>query len=444
MLIILTVLLFETLILYALRYYYIEGVNQTLKDQGTMFASFYEKELADGSLEEKAPILLQRYNFILDAQVQLLNPKGKVLADTHEYAQNDVGSYEDVITALKGKTGYFQGEISEEKVLAVTHPLMSEGTILGAIRLTTSMVPINQVFKQNMLGLLGLGLFVIFTASIISLFLANTITKPLGKITAAAEKMASGKFSTRIKKEKDDEVGKLADTLNYMAEEVEKHERLKNEFIASVSHELRTPLTSVKGWAITLHSMSEDKMFKEGLEIISNESERLSGMLGDLLDLSSLSAGKINYKFEQLSLKTLLDQVVNQLTPRAERQGVKLLKGKLSETHINGDAGRLKQVFINVIDNALKFTPTNGEIVISTEPSNQTVLVKITDTGEGISKEELPRIKEKFQKGNSKASGTGLGLAICQEIILAHRGTFEITSEVGKGTTVTIMLPVIN
>lgn len=443
-LIILTVVMFETIILTALRFYYIEGVQQTLKDQGTMFISFHEQELKDGLLEEKAPLFLQQYNFLTSAQVQLLNHHGKLVADSHNYAQSDVGLLEDVKTALTGQTGYFTGRVNDEKVMTVTQPMMIDGENYGAIRLTTSMEQINQVLVQNMLILMGIGLIVIAVAALISYFLANTITKPVSAITSAAEKMASGKFSTRIAKQKNDELGKLADTLNFMAEEVQRHERLKNEFIASVSHELRTPLTSVKGWAITLHSMSNDETFQEGLQIISNESERLSHMLGDLLDLSSLSAGKVKYNFEELSLKQTLQQVISQLKPRAIRQGIELVPTFVEDAFIKGDQDRLKQVFINMIDNALKFTPSGGEIFVSFKigPYKQ-AQIQITDTGEGISQEELPVIKEKFQKGKSKASGTGLGLAICQEIIHAHNGTFDIKSELGRGTQVEITMPTI-
>jgi signal transduction histidine kinase len=443
-LIILTVGMFETIILTALHFYYIEGVQQTLRDQGTMFISFHEQELKDGLLEEKAPLFLQQYNFSISAQVQLLNHNGKLVADSHNNAQSDVGQLDDVKAALTGQTGYYTGRVNDEKVMIVAQPMIIDGENYGAIRLTTSMKQINQVLVQNMLILIGIGLFVIVIAALISYFLANTITKPVSAITSAAEKMASGKFSTRIAKQKNDELGKLADTLNFMAEEVQRHEQLKNEFIASVSHELRTPLTSVKGWAITLNSMSKDEMFQEGLQIIADESERLSNMLGDLLDLSSLAAGKVKYNFEELSLKETLQHVVSQLYPRASRQGIELIPAFVEDPFIKGDGGRLKQVFINIIDNALKFTPSGGEIIVSLEIGQfKTAEIHITDTGEGIPDEELPLIKEKFQKGKSKASGTGLGLAICQEIIHAHNGTFDLKSEVGKGTTVEITMPTI-
>lgn len=441
MLIILTVVLFEILIVSALRFYYVEGVTQALKDQGAMFSSFYEQEMAEGSFAKKAPILLQRYNFLINAQVQIYDTSGKLIADTHENLNGKTKGFEDVGTALGGETGYFKGEAAGEKILSISQPLKLNEHTHGAIRIITSMKQVDQVLKQNSLVLLLIGLFVIIVAAFISLILANTITKPLGMITSAAEQMASGQFSVRIAKTKDDEIGKLAETLNYMAEEVEKHEQLKNEFIASVSHELRTPLTSVKGWAITLHSMSEDQVFREGLEIITNESERLSHMLGDLLDLSRLSAGKIEYKFERVDLKSLIRQAISQMGPRADRQGVKLIESIEGNGFVQGDEHRLKQVLLNILDNSLKFTSGGGEIAVSLQEVEKDSVVAIADTGDGIPDEDLHLVKEKFYKGKSKASGTGLGLAICQEIIKAHNGSLDLRSKAGIGTVVEIRLP---
>ena len=321
LLIILTVFLFEVIVLASLRFYYVEGVKNTLRDQGAMFTSFYEQNVLEGNWEDEAPLLLQRFHFLIDAQVQIIDAKGNIAADTHTSDEQNARTANDVISALSGETGYHSVRVNNERLMSVSHPFLIDEKVYGAIRLTTSMEQIDLIFKKNMMILLSIGFFVILLAAVISLFVANTITKPVSIITKAAEQMAAGNFSIRVSKKKNDELGRLADTLNYMADEIIKHEKLKNEFFASISHELRTPLTSVKGWAITLHSMSEDHFFKDGLEIISNESDRLSLLLGDLLDLSRLTAGKVEYKCESLPLRELLQQVVLQLKPRSIRQG---------------------------------------------------------------------------------------------------------------------------
>lgn len=442
LLILLTVLLFEAIILFALHFYYLESVKQALRDQGVVFSTFYEKEIQKGGLQYIAPSLLQEFNFRVDVQAQLIDHNGEVLASRYSSNEKNVLAFEDISTALKGETGYFKGISNGEKILAVSQPLAVDQEVYGSIRLITSMEAIDKVFRDNLYRLIGVGLFVLAVAAAISYFIATSITKPINNITKAAEQMATGNFATRVNNHKTDELGKLADTLNYMAGQVEKHEKIKNDFIASVSHDLRTPLTSVKGWAITLHAMSEDPLFREGLEIISNESERLSIMVGDLLDLSSLSSGGVEYRFTEIPIHRLIQEVFTQLKPRAQRNGIHLLQHNEVEAYIVGDANRLKQVFINLLDNALKFTPKNGEIIISSQKVNKEVFINIKDTGTGIPEEELPFVIKKFHKGKSNLSGTGLGLAICQEIIQAHKGKIELKSTVGIGTIVEVSLPI--
>ncbi|MCM3690589.1 sensor histidine kinase [Neobacillus niacini] len=442
LLIIFSVALFEAMILFALRLYYMDGMKQALRDQGTMFSSFYEQEIIDDRLKIDAGNLLNQYNFLVDAQVQLIDEKGLVLADTHQGNERNVSEFEDVENALMGSTGYLDTILERERVLIVTQPIKRGSTVIGAIRFTTSLEKVNDIYFQNTLLLLFFGGIVILAAAIMSFFLANTITKPVSVITTAAEQLASGNLSTRIPKEKDDEIGKLADTLNYMAKKIEKNEQLKNEFIASVSHELRTPLTSIKGWAVTLQSLSEEDFFRDGLEIISTESDRLNGLLNELLDFSSLSSGRLPLVFNKVSLPSLIQQVVQQLEPRGSRQGLEIIT-QIDNTveDISADYNRLKQVLINLLDNALKFTPSGGLITVQLSKEEQEVVITINDTGIGISESDLKHVRDKFFKGKSQASGSGLGLAIVDEIIQAHYGRFSLTSKEGSGTEAEIRLP---
>ncbi|WNS76699.1 ATP-binding protein [Bacillus sp. DTU_2020_1000418_1_SI_GHA_SEK_038] len=441
-LIIFTVVLYETIILSALYTYYMGGVKQALRDQGSMFSTFYEQYFESGNLSNQAEQLLSQYHFNIGAQVQIIDSDGTVLANTHDQGKLNLAALEDVKSGLNGTTGYWVGDNGGEQLLAVTQPILVGNEPIGAVRFISSIDNLYSVFIQNSMMLAGIGIIVILLVTCISYFLAASITKPISTITLAAEQMAAGFFATRIPKKKDDEIGKLADTLNFMAREVEKHEKLKNEFIASVSHELRTPLTSVKGWAVTLHSLSEDQMFKEGLEIISSESDRLNLMLGDLLDLSSLSTGKVEFLLANIDLSKLIREVAGQLHPRAERQKVNLEVIRMPEALIvKLDRNRMKQVLINILDNALKFTPQNGRITVRVERKEGITIIEIADTGKGIPPDDLPAITKKFYKGKYRGAGTGLGLAICYEIIQAHGGNLELNSKVGEGTTATISLP---
>ncbi|WP_053360721.1 HAMP domain-containing sensor histidine kinase [Bacillus sp. FJAT-27251] len=442
LLILFTVILFETIILSALIYYYQEGVKQALRDQGAMFASFYEQELMEGSFSENAEEFLYQYRFLVDAHVQLINMNGKIVAETHQSTNGNMLYFEDVQSSLNGSVAFLTSKLDGEKVMSVSFPLESGGTSVGAIRLTTSLEPMGEVYLKNAVILLSIGGIVIIVAAILSFFLANTITKPVSQITQAAEQMASGEFSTRIQTKKNDEIGKLAETLNYMAGQVQEHEKVKNTFIASVSHDLRTPLTSIKGWAVTLHSLTEDEFHREGLEIISNESDRLNALVTDLLDLSSLSSGKLSFMFHDVKIGLLIQEVVHQLQPRAEDKGVHLEAEISAETGVmKADGNRLKQALINLADNALKFTPPGGKILLKLEEEAHDAVISVADSGKGIPEDEMASVRNSFYKGKSKGAGTGLGLAICEEIVKGHHGQFSLTSKEGVGTTAEIRLP---
>lgn len=443
LLICLTVVLFEVIIFMTVRYYFHDNIKNSFINQGIIFSNFYSESLMERPLETYAEEMLENYSFLTEAQVQMVDVSGKIVADSHASSFYS-GDYPDVQTALLGEASSWTGKwgVLEEPVLAVSYPLRSNGEVVGVIRFISSLVLVQEQLNRILFFLLFIGLIVICIAALISFLLVNTITKPLKVMTEAAHQLASGKFSVRIAKEKDDELGELADTLNYMASEVEKHEQLKNEFIASISHELRTPLTSIKGWGITLHSMSKEPLFKEGMEIITNETERLNELVEDLLDFSSLSTGKMKIIKEKINIVRVVEQVYQQMKPRAERLGIKflLLNGD-SVSLMHADKNRLKQVFINLIDNAFKFTSENGIVTISIKQKQETITITIADTGKGIAPADLHNITSRFYKGDTTKSGIGLGLAICKEIISAHQGQLQIESEEGIGTTVQIDFP---
>jgi signal transduction histidine kinase len=291
------------------------------------------------------------------------------------------------------------------------------------------------------------GIFVVLLFLGLSLFLAQRIVGPVQELTRAARYMAEGDWTKRATKRSGDEIGQLAETFNAMVIELNKREKLKNDFISSISHELRTPLTSIKGWSETLKEsepMDDDEEVKLGLSIISKETERLSGLLEDLLDFSKLSARSMELHAEPLDLNGPVKETVRQLAVREEQTRVKLMATYAGgPIVVSGDANRLKQVIINLIDNAFKFTPPGGSIRVATSASEEQKQARVTiaDTGTGIAAEDLPHITEKFYKASSGQGGSGLGLAICKEIIELHGGELRIDSEQGAGTIATISLP---
>src|SRR5699024_2568796 len=249
-------------------------------------------------------------------------------------------------------------------------------------RFITSLRETNRSIKNISKIFILIGIIVIFISAIVSLFLANTIVKPLEEVTDVAEKMASGQLKVRSKKRFNDEIGKLSDTLNYMAEELLKKEQLKNDFVSSISHELRTPLTSIKGWAITLKSdeLNDDQLLKDGLDIIEKESDRLTLMVEDLLDFSKFISGRITLTKEEIDIKDTVNQIGKQLMPRAKANKIDFkVNCNKNIPIIIADENRIKQVLINLIDNAFKYTSEEGEVIFSADYKDGFIEIYVKD-----------------------------------------------------------------
>ncbi|HHY22542.1 MAG TPA: HAMP domain-containing protein, partial [Bacilli bacterium] len=382
--IILIVVLFEAIIFLTIRYYYLENIKEALKNQGAIFANYYEHVIESQSFLIDSDEMLNDFQFQLEVQAQLINEHGYLLADTFpSLISENLSHYPDVKEALTGAYSTWIGskDDTHSKVLALSYPLRVGDEVKGAIRLSTSLEPFQQFLFRVAIFLMLIGCIVIFIGMIVSVFLSKTIVEPVKTIQRAAKKMASGQFSERITYARKDELGDLAETLNFMASEVERHEKVKNEFIASISHELRTPLTSIKGWGMTLQSMAKEPIFKEGLDLMSQEADRLVLLVEDLLDFSSLSSMQIQLSKQEVELTSLLKQIIWQLKPRAERQDIRLRFVQLNNfPPVQCDPDRMKQVFINLLDNALKFTNQSGDIWVTLEAADSHLYIQIQFT----------------------------------------------------------------
>ena len=241
----------------------------------------------------------------------------------------------------------------------------------------------------------------------------------------------------------DDEIGRLCATINQMAEDLSKTEKMKNDFISSVSHELRTPLTSIRGWVETIAQIRdpEDENYRKGIAIIGRETDRLYDMVEELLDFSRMQSG-IKMEMVPLDLVAELTDAALFVEARIKNEGLRLVYEEPDlPLPILGDAGRLRQVFINVLDNAIKYSSPGGAITLDLLDDGENAYVIIRDEGRGIAPEDLENVKLKFFKGKGAVRGSGIGLAVVDQIITAMDGAVDITSELGKGTAVKIRLP---
>ncbi|MHB1407907.1 MAG: sensor histidine kinase [Desulfitobacteriaceae bacterium] len=444
LIIVITVTILETFLIYTVKQNYYGSLEGSLTNQIKISADFYSKYFADATLQENVLYNVDAFWKQSNAQVEIVDKAGTIIMDSMGVIPSGDANADDIQEALKGKTGKWIGSLNTEKVMAVSYPLRANNEIVGALRFITSLREVDQDVRKMAYVFVAIGIAVIFVAGLISVFLANTIIVPLQEVTTAAQKMAAGNFKVRSHKEREDEIGKLSDTLNYMADEITKRDQLKNEFISSVSHELRTPLTSIMGWAITLQNdrFQNKEMLNDGLGIIAKESERLTLMVEELLDFSKFISGQVTLQREELDLAVLMDEIKIQLTPRAVREKIDfavLYPDDLPPLFT--DANRLKQLFINILDNAFNFTPAGGQVSFSVEAASGGFQFCVADTGCGIPADDLPRVKDKFYKGQSSRSQNGIGLSICQEIVELIGGSLEITSELNRGTMVYVQIP---
>lgn len=275
------------------------------------------------------------------------------------------------------------------------------------------------------------------------------ITKPIAEVMSAADSVAEGDFSIRITEDYAGEFKKLAESFNRMIKRLEEADDRRRRLTADVAHELRTPLHILQG---NLEGMQDGiyPMDEPQLKILLDETKTLSRLVDDLQTLTLAENEQLLLHYDDIAVKALLSEVVNGFSSQAESLRISLSFQPPAEVlivHIDKD--RIKQVLDNLIANALRYTPAGGQIRVIAEKKEETVLIRISDTGHGISEEDLPYVFDRFWKGDSSrihrdGSGSGLGLAIAKSIIEMHHGVINVESKLGQGTTFTIQLPLLS
>ncbi|MDU2583895.1 MAG: HAMP domain-containing sensor histidine kinase [Anaerococcus prevotii] len=439
---------FEIFAYNSIRSYYESAITNKIKNQARInqlqFNNYMNRyDLTDIIIGDKN--IFYRSN---DTQVQILDNSGILLFDSlaSDLIGNTIDS-PDVKSAIEGKQNStkYKRESTGESVISLSYPLVSANQQVGIIRLTSSMDKVDKRISYDTFWYVIFGILVSLAALIVSFFAASSFVKPINDLIEVSEKLASGDYTAKAYIRGNNEITELANTLNSLSENIIIREDMKNDFISSVSHELRTPLTSIKGWAITLQAQEMQKnedMLNQGLKIIEDEGDRLSMMVEDLLDFSRLSSSSFKYDKEKLDMVELSKQVHTQLYPRTQSQNIEFnFITVYKEIPVFADKNRMKEVLINIIDNAIKFTSENGQIDLIIDQEDGNVLITIKDNGEGIKEDEIAFVASKFYKGSSSKSQTGLGLSICEEIAKAHGGKLVIKSKYGVGTSVTVQIP---
>ena len=279
---------------------------------------------------------------------------------------------------------------------------------------------------------------------LLNLWFHRCVAEPIEELTNVARRIAQGSYGVKIESKSENEIGRLAGEMNIMSEKVAMAEKSRTEFISQVSHELRTPLTAIEGWAETIafdSAVQGDSL--RGIHIISKEAERLTGMVSELLEFARIQDGRFNLRIELIDIAAELEDALFTYGELMKQAGIEVnyTAPPAEISLIPGDPERLKQVFLNLLDNAAKHGGEGGKVDVSIRSDAAGVQISIRDYGRGIPEGELPHVKEKFYKGSSKNRGTGIGLSVCDEIITRHGGELKIQNADGGGCLVTILLP---
>ncbi len=381
-------------------------------------------------------------------QVQILDTEGNIIADTSGFQSDSTAmpDYEIAISSATGNGSFIGETVEGDDIMAETFRLSDTGYgAHGAVRWIISMQPIYSRFFVTMLTAVVFGVLLVVFASFSGRYFNRSIVVPVQEVSRTARRIAMGDFRSRLQVKEGDEIGELCDTINYMANELSTAEEMKNDFISSVSHELRTPLTAIKGWGETAKMSvgSDDELVEKGISVILSEADRLQGLVEELLDFSRIQSGRLSVNMSKIDIAGIIDEAAEMYDEIARQVNISL---KIVRPHtlppVIGDINRLKQVFINVIDNAVKYTIKDGFVDIKVSVEEGFIRIIVADTGVGIPEKDIDRVKEKFFKSNKTVRGSGIGLAVADEILKQHKGLLFLESQENVGTTVTIVLPV--
>ena len=381
-------------------------------------------------------------------ELQFITADGRLVASSYGTWVGKVPTTPEIQRAMNSRIPEpYVGKDDQtgERIIAVSSPIVySNGEVIGVLRYVTSTRLIDQQVGKIFFYSTTVLLLVMTVVIISSSYYVHSILEPVRQITQKAQKIANGTYGMQIVTKYNDEIGELASTINEMSNQISHNEMVQREFISSLSHELRTPLTAITGWSETLladENMDADT--RRGMTIIQREAKRLTEMVVELLDFNRIQDGRMTLNIRQTDIRGEFEDTVYMYSSRLTQDGIHLhyLYNDEEIPEIPCDPERLRQVFLNILDNAAKHGGEGKRIEASIHFVDSQVVVRIRDYGPGIPEDEIPLVKKKFYKGSSKARGTGIGLAVCDEIVTMHGGTLTLENADGGGTLVTVVLP---
>lgn len=432
--------------------YYYSNMQSGLEAKAKTTTDFFGNYLGQSYNEYYQSCINFAHNFEdkNTLELQFISPSGRLVASSYgQWAGRGPGT-SDVENAIETKRlAVFNGKNPEtgERIMAVSSPMIyTNGEVIGVLRYVTSLKNVGRQILMLTAVTVLVGALFILLIMYNSRYFIRSIIEPVSEITDIAKRISAGSYGVQIKKKFDDEIGELTDTINEMSVKLGQAERMQSEFVSSVSHELRTPLTAISGWGETILSAEtmDPVETRRGMVIILRETRRLTDMVEELLEFTRMQDGRFTLNMEPAELQSEFEDTVFMYGSRLKQEGIELtyLENDDVLPEIRCDVSRMKQVFLNILDNAVKHGGKGRKITAEIRREGMYAAVRIRDFGPGIPEDELPYVKMKFYKGSTKARGSGIGLAVCEEIVTMHGGQLILSNAEGGGTLVTIRLPI--
>ena len=431
---------------------YYSNMESGMRDRAQSTAEYFDQYLNQSYKEyyQSCITYAQTFEDRNTMELQFINASGGIVASSYgQWAVQSSATPEvaEAVQTRSASTFIGRDPATGERIMAVSGPMIySNGEVIGVLRYVTSTRLMDRQLAQ-ITALAILGLLAILSAVVLSMnYYVQRVLYPLAEITEKAKRIAGGTYGIQIQNKYNVEIGELADTINELSSQLDRNEKMQTEFISSLSHELRTPLTAITGWSETLIGDENlDADTRRGMKIILREARRLTEMVVDLLDFTRIQDGRMTLHVEDTDIRAEFEDTVYMYGSRLSQDGIDLeyLDNDEDIPEITCDAKRMRQVFLNILDNAAKHGGDGKRIQASMHYADDAVFVYIRDFGPGIPVDEIPLVTKKFYKGSSKARGSGIGLAVCDEIVAMHGGTLTLENAPGGGTLVTVMLPAV-
>ena len=432
-------------------YYYTSvrtGLEAKAKTASEVFTTYISRTYAD--YQRMAYRYTETFEDKDKLELQFINTRGRIEVSSFGLNAGTSPGTPDIANAIELRTiSSWTGERADtgERVLSVSSPMLYGGQVVGVMRYVTSLKLVDKLVAWYVAVAAAVGALVTIIVVVSNLFFIRTITEPIRELTTAARSIADGGYGTQTTKKYDDEIGELTDALNEMSTKIKQADRIQTEFISQVSHELRTPLTAITGWSETL--LFDETVRGEnrrGLTVISKEAARLTNMVEELLEFTQIQDGRFTLYCAPMDVIAELEEAISDYSGYlgSDAFEVHYVPPDIEIPIIEGDRARLRQVFLNILDNAAKHGRDGKRVVVTAqlEPNGDFVNIATRDFGPGIPDEELALVRKIFYKGNSKARGSGIGLAVCDEIVTRHRGSLEIYNAEEGGLIVSVRLPI--